>query len=182
MKASWLLSLTVVLFVSAAEAQVCPTAEFGTPQARSASIEKTSQILAGITSRFEAVPPSEADYLDREERAALDAGNRARFNIVAANRFYRAYQIAKADREMKANLVAAAKDLKMKERVMLLSATLSKQIDLVEAVGEYMVQDQLLARPIQTGGAAREISYDLVILRSNILRNLQCTVQLMREP
>ena len=54
----------------------------------SGRIDRILTPLEDIGTTVETVPPNEANYIREEARLALEQGNEARFNLVAANQFY----------------------------------------------------------------------------------------------
>ncbi|QDM17560.1 hypothetical protein [Tardiphaga sp. vice278] len=177
-------ALFVVLGIAVAtpaSAQVC-VGSFTDRSVASEAINVSQKWIASAAMPIETVPISDAKFIDLEERAALDQQSLGRYDLIRSHRFFAARQIERANKEIKDNLEAAKLEPRLQERAILFSASLSKFNDLSDAFNQYIAFDGNRPRPVLVKGAAHEIGYDLTMLRSSLLRNLQCTIRSLKEP
>ncbi len=176
------LLVVAICLASSADAQLCGDRD-GTLAARSNRIAEAENLLnRAIVAQIETVPPSDADYIDREQEAAIQQDNRARYELVYAHRFFPARQVQKHYAVISENLAAAKSARLVGDQAVYLSVVLSRYQDLGEALTSYYDVDSKRRNPVLTSNARREIAFDVSLAKQAILSALQCGVRQMREP
>jgi hypothetical protein len=142
-------------------------------------LDRIEKELASLMIHVERVPPKDAEFIEREIKASLQTGNKARHKAALANQFYFAYQVHKAY-ELVANDLRIARKIAsfpeqlMQSRAVVLVRALSNFVELYEAASYYAVQgqpDKAGQMMVSTLGAR-----DLLVLLIN------CNVRLLKEP
>jgi len=166
---------------SPAWAQLCDD-ENGTLQARSKLIGEVAGTLATNMAKIETVPPDTAAYIDREKDAAMKQHNRARFNLVLNNPFYKAHQVQTHYKVVQENLEAARTAKKVADQIVYLSVVISRYGDLAEALSAYYDYDASRPQRVLGSEGIQDVSFAVAFSKSAFLETLQCGVRQMREP
>jgi hypothetical protein len=103
-----------------------------------ARIEEITAIFKGLDQIVELVPPSDAGYIDAEAAAALAQSNSARFNTVAASRWYPAHKFHKDMRIALSFLEQAAKAPDVRAQALALSDVVSAMFAVSTSLDDYL--------------------------------------------
>jgi hypothetical protein len=142
--------------------------------------------LDSVFSRVEAVPPSEAEYLDREREAALKQHSSPRLDLVLNRPFYNANEVQKSYKELRRSLEVAEHSQDIVALSINLSQALSEYTPLSDAMHAYVDFDSHRQPPIflTTSDAWMRTVETLTSTRNEVLGVLQCALRQIsgREP
>lgn len=175
--------LLVILAHAAASpawAQYCQK-EYATQAGRTEMIGKIEKMISGPLDRIESVPPDVAEYIEKEQGAALSQSNSARFNMVTSHRFYPALQVETHYKIVRENLVAAKKAKSIADQAVFLSVVLARYTDFTEAVEDYIDVDNARQKQVLDRDTEQDIWYMLPSTKSFILLALQCGIREMEK-
>jgi hypothetical protein len=149
-----------------------------TPAAFGAQIEEINRSLGAAMLHVESVPPRDADFLERETKAAFQLGDRRRFAAAYANAYYRAFQVHSAHASVLQNLRLAQQQKTVQSRGLLLVKALSEYAEFAERMSDYISN-----RSRDDGGErVRSLAFDVARVRYQVANALSCDLRLMKEP
>lgn len=180
-----LICSVALLGCASAHAQLCDP-QMSSLERRAAAINIVMFDLDSVFSRVEAVPPSEAEYLDREEKAALEQNSSPRFDLVFNRPYYNANKVQKSYKELRGSLEEAERSQDIIAQSISLSRALSEYTPLSDAMHAYIDFDNHRQPPIflTTSDVWMRTTETLTGTRYQVLRVLQCALRQIsgREP
>lgn len=126
----------------------------------------------------ETVPPDEADYIRNEARIALQQQNRARFNAVAARRYYPALEFHD-DAKVVIDNLTAARSAAGRDVARYLVVVLARLGDLTDKARSYVDADLKRGSPILTEDNRSTMYYNLTTAKSQTVSLLQCVISVL---
>lgn len=172
--------LVFVFYTTPSYSQACDPPYSGNREQIASTINRATEALSRVVSRIESVPPSEAEYIEREESAALTQDSKERFRIVLGNKFYHPLQVHKHFKVIFENLKAAQVASANADRIVFLGVVLSRYSEFASAINDYQDFDAR-RKSILTSDDRRDISFTLTSQKHFILVSLQCSARQMKE-
>lgn len=141
-----------------------------------------------ITDRVELVPPSEAEYIAREEAAVFALARRderaaeARFNLVFDNRFYHAHKLREAIDAFKGSLNwgVTFNDDDGANFIMAIVSAIQGLSDIRAAWTSYLESDKRRSAPIQSEDASMSGAFFLTMIAGDLRDMAECAVTPLR--
>jgi hypothetical protein len=176
----FLIVIMALVAAGPAWAQYCQK-EYASQAERIQMIGRIEKLIAEALDRIESVPPDVAEYIEKEQGAALAQSNSARFNMVVAHRYYPALQVEMHYKVVRENLAAAKTARSIPDQAVFLSVVLSRYTDLTEAVEDYIDVDSARQQRVLDRDTTQRIYLMLPSTRSFILLALQCSIREMEK-
>lgn len=173
-------AIIVLCAGSRAHAQNCE--KRATQDARSKEIAKVWSAVTSYLDQIEVPPPDIRAYLDSEVQAALHQRNEKRFNLVAANQYYRANELQKQYATTRQNIEASISAESVAAQVIYLSVVINRYEDLSRAFESYVAFDARRTPRVLSERVVSGAEMFLPLSKSVLLETLQCGVRQMREP
>jgi len=174
------LVILALVAVGPAWAQYCGN-EYATQPARAEMVGKIEKMISNSLDRIESVPPDVAEYIEKEQDAAVAQGNSARMNMVLAHRYYPAQEVQKHLKVVRENLAAARTARSIADQAVYLSVVLSRYTDFTEAVEDYIDADNARQQRVLDRKAEQDIYFMLPSTKAFILLALQCGIREMEK-
>ncbi len=175
--------LLVILALAAADpawAQYCQN-EYAAQAGRIEMIGRIEKLISDPLRKIETVPPDVAEYIEKEQAAALEQHNSARFNMVTRHQYYPALQVETHYRVVRENLAAAKTAKSIADQAVYLSVVLSRYTDFADAVEDYINVDSARQKQVLDSDTEQDIWYMLPSTKSFVLLALQCGIREMEK-
>jgi hypothetical protein len=171
-------SILALAGVPAAAQTANPAYACASPSASTAQIEDINRSLEAVMLHVESVPPKDAEFLEREIKAALQLGDRRRFAAAYTNAYFRAFQAHTAHASVVRNLRLAQQQKTVQARGLLLVKALSEFGEFGERMLEY------ISDLSHSDGSerVRSLAFSVAGVRHQIADALSCNLRLMKEP
>ncbi len=155
---------------------------FGGPCTQPPPLAELKDLYESIADFVEAVPPSEAEYIRNEERAAFDKGNEARFELVFSNQFYHALHVRDGVDEATGYISAAISGRysgTVDGQVSALIDALQVAGALTSSVSEYIDFDARRPQPVLSKDDRVNLSARMELARSATADTAKCLLKEM---
>ncbi|UYW24768.1 hypothetical protein OKC48_15950 [Methylorubrum extorquens] len=128
------------------------------------------------------MPPAEAEHLNKEAAAAIEAGNQQRHMLVYARPFYQANELRKSLSLFRINVASVMAANSTGVQAIGLVNSLGNLADLRSAFNSYIDFDQKRSPPVLKEGTVNSIWFQLPVSRLTLEDALRCAIGEMREP
>jgi hypothetical protein len=170
--------VSLSMMSSAVLAQIIGDVRCKDPIYTAKAVDQIRSALARVVDAVETVPPDEAEYIQSESKKALEQQNGARFNAVAARRYYPAFKFH-ADAKIAFQNLDAAKQALSRDLARYLVVVLSRIGELQERMPAYLSADQKRAQPMVNDEIRSNMYYFLPSTKALTVSLLQCVVSVL---
>lgn len=170
--------LVFLMLTSHAFAQMIGDPRCRDPRFTSGQIDILLHASQSAIDLVETVPPDETEYIHNEARIALQQQSRARFNAVAARRYYAALEFHD-DAKVVIDNLAAARSATGRDVPRYLVVVLARLADLSDKARSYIDADLKRASPLLTDENRSAMYYNLTSAKSKTVSLLQCVISVL---